>query len=88
MAGPNREDGEKQPPAQRSVWPIGLTIGVIAGFALGFARGDAASSAGIAVALGISFAFLSPLVRDLLTKKKSADAVDPDDNASNQENSQ
>ncbi|MGY6628053.1 MAG: hypothetical protein ACXIVL_06015 [Oceanicaulis sp.] len=86
MADPDREHVEKPSPEQRSVWPFGFIVGVIVGVAVGFVRGDAATSAGTAVALGITFAFLSPLVRDLLTKKKSGDAVHSDDNASKQEN--
>ncbi len=85
MSEPAAKQDDQAAPQKRSVWPIGLITGVAAGIALGFARGDVAMSASTAVALGICFAFLAPLVRDLLTRQKSDDAAEFSARASSQE---
>lgn len=69
--------------AKRGGIPIGLFIGAVIGYSIGLVKGDVAAGAGLAVALGISFWFLTPLVRKIFANKTSDDAADT--SASSQE---
>ncbi len=72
MTGAKREpvtpDGGNQ---QGGGLPWGLLLGIALGVIIGLIRQDVAAGAGLAVALGICFWFLSPLVREYLNKQKS-----------------
>lgn len=72
-------------PANGGGLPWGLLMGVSVGVATGFAHGDMAIGAGLAVAFGITFSFLSPLVRETLNKLKSDDAAEDSVSASEKE---
>ncbi|WP_440959153.1 hypothetical protein ACFELO_03310 [Oceanicaulis sp. LC35] len=85
MTDPAPEVQEDKTPSKPGGLPIGLLIGVVLGFALGLLRGDVASGAGLAVAFGICFWILSPLVRKILDPKTSDDAAEDSDSASSQE---
>ena len=82
-SAPSGEAGK--PPANGGGLPYGLLIGIALGFAIGLARGDFAAGAGLAVALGISLWFLSPLVRSLFTKTTPEGAARAESGASSEE---
>ncbi len=85
MADQPPKTGEANASASGGGLPWGLLLGVGLGVAIGVARDDIAMGAGLAVAFGISFSFLSPLVRNQLNKNKSDGAAEDSDSASSQE---
>lgn len=71
------------PKPKRNYSLYGLLIGIALGVAVGAFRNDLGQGAGLAVAFGISFAFLAPLVRTIGAKQTSEAAAD--DSAAPQE---
>ncbi|MEO1038817.1 MAG: hypothetical protein AAFX09_04670 [Pseudomonadota bacterium] len=84
MADPAHETEAENAPAKGGGLPWGLLIGVALGAAIGFAAQDLAVGLGLAVAFGITFSFLSPLVRESLDTKNLTTAENSD-GASSQE---
>jgi hypothetical protein len=76
---------ESSTPAKSGGLPYGVLLGVALGAATGFALEDLAIGMGLAVAFGITFSFLSPLVRESLSKKTPEDAAADHSGASSEE---
>lgn len=85
MDTPEPEAQSAKRPAKRGGIPIGLFVGAVIGYSIGLIKGDVAAGAGLAVALGISFWMLTPLVRKILAPKTSDDAAEQSNSASSQE---